>query len=183
MPDDFYFTDAITDKAIGMIEGAVEDEKPFFLYHAHTAPHWPLHAHPEDIAKYDGVYAKGWDHTRTARHEWMNGSDTFQQNWDISPRDGSVHGWEHEESKDWQASKMATYAAMVDRMDQSTGTLIAALKRMVQFENTLIMFLSDNGGCAEFMVEDGWAQFYPDHTHDGKKITMGNITDLRPGDA
>ena len=169
VPDNFYFTDAITDKAIEMIERAVEDEKPFFLYLAHTAPHWPRHAHPEDIAKYDGVYAKGSVHTRTARHERMNGSDTFQQNWDISLRDGSVHGWEHEESKDWQASKMATYAAMVDRMDQSIGTLIAALKRMGQFENTLIMFLSDNGGCAEFMAEDGWAQFYPDHTHDGKK--------------
>jgi arylsulfatase len=183
VPDDFYFTDAITDKAIGMIEGAVEDEKPFFLYLAHTAPHWPLHAHPEDIAKYDGVYAKGWDHARTARHEQMNSTDTFQRNWDISPRDTDVHHWSDEKNKDWQASKMATYAAMVDRMDQSIGTLIAALKRMGQFENTLIMFLSDNGGCAEFMAEDGWAQFYPDHTHDGKKITMGNVTDLRPGDA
>lgn len=78
---------------------------------------------------------------------------------------------------------MATYAAMVDRMDQSIGTLIAALKRLGQFENTLIMFLSDNGGCAEFMAEDGWAQFYPNRTHDGRKITMGNVTDLHPGDA
>ena len=78
-PDDFYFTDAITDKAIGMIEGAVKDEKPFFLYLAHTAPHWPLHAHPEDIAKYDGVYAKGWDFTRTSRHEEMNGTSIFNK--------------------------------------------------------------------------------------------------------
>jgi arylsulfatase len=113
----------------------------------------------------------------------MNGTNTFQTNWDISKRDGDVHSWANEKNKDWQASKMATYAAMVDRMDQSIGTLIAALKRMGQFENTLIMFLSDNGGCAEFMAEDGWAQFYPDHTHDGKKITMGNVTGLRPGDA
>ena len=132
VPDDFYFTDAITDKAIGMIEGAVEDEKPFFLYLAHTAPHWPLHAHPEDIARYDGIYSKGWDHIR---------------------------------------------------MDQSIGTLIAALKRLGQFDNTLVMFLSDNGGCAEFMAEDGWAKFYPNQTHDGKQITMGNVTGLRPGDA
>jgi len=78
---------------------------------------------------------------------------------------------------------MATYAAMVDRMDQSIGTLIAALKRLGQFDNTLVMFLSDNGGCAEFMAEDGWAKFYPDQTHDGKQITMGNVTGLRPGDA
>ena len=183
IPDDFYFTDAITDKAIGMIEGAVTDGMPFFLYLAHTAPHWPLHAHPEDIAKYDGVYSKGWDSIRTARHEEMNAQDLFQATWDISPRDEDVHRWSQEKNKDWEASKMATYAAMVDRMDQSIGTLIAALKRLDQFENTMILFLSDNGGCAEFMAEDGWAQFYPDKTHDGKSITMGNVTDLRPGDA
>ncbi|MBT8168017.1 arylsulfatase [Falsiruegeria litorea] len=183
VPDDFYFTDAITDKAIGMIEGAVSDEKPFFLFLAHTAPHWPLHAHPEDIAKYDGVYNNGWDHIRTARHETMNGLNVFQRSWDISPRDSSVHRWEQEKNQDWEASKMATYAAMVDRMDQSIGTLVAALKRLGQFDNTLILFLSDNGGCAEFMAEDGWAKFYPDKTHDGKQVTMGNVAGLRPGDA
>ncbi|KIC07662.1 arylsulfatase [Leisingera sp. ANG-M1] len=183
MPDDFYFTDAITSKAIGMIEGAVADEKPFFLYLAHTAPHWPLHAHPEDIARYDGIYAKGWDQIRTARHETMAGRGVFQRNWDISPRDRSVHSWAEEANKDWEASKMATYAAMVDRMDQSIGTLVAALKRLEQFDNTLILFLSDNGGCAEFMAEDGWAKFYPDRTHDGKQITMGNVAGLHPGDA
>ncbi|WP_298852000.1 arylsulfatase [uncultured Ruegeria sp.] len=183
IPDDFYFTDAITQKAIGMIEGAVTEEKPFFLYLAHTAPHWPLHALPEDIARYDGVYSKGWDYVRTARHEEMNGQGVFQHVWDISPRDGSVHAWTDEKNQDWETSKMATYAAMVDRMDQSIGALITSLKRLGQFDNTLIMFLSDNGGCAEFMAEDGWAQFYPDHTHDGRKITMGNVADLRPGDA
>ncbi|MEP1210032.1 MAG: arylsulfatase [Rhizobiaceae bacterium] len=183
LPDDFYFTDAITDKAIGMVEEAVEDEQPFFLYLAHTAPHWPLHAHPEDIARYDGVYAGGWDETRTARHEQMNSMDLFQSNWDISPRDRDVHPWSSEGNRDWEARKMATYAAMVDRMDQSIGTLIAALKRLDQFDDTLILFLSDNGGCAEFMAEDGWAKFFPDHTHDGRQIVMGNRPDVMPGDA
>ena len=181
--DDFYFTDAITDKAIGMVEEAVGEDKPFFLYLAHTAPHWPLHAHPEDIARYDGVYAKGWDAIRTARHESLNGSGVLQSNWEISPRDVSVHPWEQEEHPDWEASKMATYAAMVDRVDQSVGTLVDALKRMDLFDDTLILFLSDNGGCAEFMAEDGWARFYPDTTHDGRKITMGNVPGLAPGDA
>ncbi|MGR3615054.1 MAG: sulfatase-like hydrolase/transferase, partial [Paracoccaceae bacterium] len=182
-PDDFYFTDAITDKAIGMIEEAATDEAPFFLYLAHTAPHWPLHAHPEVIARYDGVYDRGWDALRTARHETMNGKGLFQTNWDISPRDSEVHPWSTEENRDWEASKMATYAAMVDRMDQSIGTLIAALKRMDLFQDTLILFLSDNGGCAEFMAEDGWAKFFPDRTHDGQKIQMGNRPDVMPGDA
>jgi len=182
-PDDFYFTDAITQKAIGMIERNAETEKPFFLYLAHTAPHWPLHAHPEDIARYEDVYNKGWDETRTARHEEMNSKGLFQTNWQISPRDTSVHGWGDEKNKDWEARKMATYAAMVDRMDQSIGTLIAALKRLDQYENTIIFFLSDNGGCAEFMAEDGWAKTYPDYTHDGRKIVKGNRPDVMPGDA
>ncbi len=183
LPDDFYFTDAITDKAIGMIEDAVRDEMPFFLYLAHTAPHWPLHAHPEDIARYDGVYSKGWDAIRTARHETMNSRGVLQTRWDISPRDLDVHSWLDEKHTDWEAAKMATYAAMVDRMDQSIGTLVSSLRRQDQLDNTLILFLSDNGGCAEFMAEDGWAQFYPDTTHDGRKITMGNVPDLAPGDA
>lgn len=181
-PDDFYFTDAITDKAIDMIEETPEDQ-PFFLYLAHTAPHWPLHAPPEDIARYDGVYSKGWDATRTARHETMNDMNLFQKNWDISPRDQDVRPWNSEKNTDWAAHKMATYAAMVDRMDQSIGRLITDLKRMGKFDNTLIMFLSDNGGCAEFMAEDGWAKFFPDTTHDGRKIAMGNRPDVMPGDA
>ncbi|NRB02993.1 MAG: arylsulfatase [Rhodobacteraceae bacterium] len=181
--DDYYFTDAITDKAIGMVEDAVEDETPFFLYLAHTAPHWPLHAPPDDIARYDGVYAKGWDATRTARHEEMNGRGVLQTAWEISPRDGEVCPWEDTPHPDWEAAKMATYAAMMDRMDQSIGRFVAALKRLGQFENTLILFLSDNGGCAEFMAEDGWAKFFPDRTHDGRQIEMGNRPDVRPGDA
>ncbi len=111
----------------------------------------------------------------------MNSRHLFITNWDISPRDEQVPAWSDIHLKDWEASKMATYAAMVDRMDQSIGRMISALKRLGQYENTLILFLSDNGGCAEFMAEDGWAKFFPDHTNDGRKITMGNIPNLTPG--
>ncbi|MGI9352001.1 MAG: arylsulfatase [Rhizobiaceae bacterium] len=180
-PDSFYYTDAITDKAIGMIGEAAAEKNPFFLYLAHTAPHWPLHALPQDIFKYEGVYNGGWDKTRTARHEEMNARNLFRTNWDISPRDTEVMPWEQVEHKSWEAAKMATYAAMVDRMDQSIGRLVSALQDIGQYENTLILFLSDNGGCAEFMAEDGWAQSFPDHTLDGRKITMGNIPNLMPG--
>ena len=180
-PDDFYFTDAITDKAIGMIEDSVAADRPFFLYLAHAAPHWPLHAREEDIAKYAGVYDEGWDAIRTARHEELNGRGVLKANWDISPRDQEVPAWSDIHHTDWEASKMAAYAAMVDRMDQSIGRLLATLKRLGQYDDTLILFLSDNGGCAEFMAEDGWAKFFPDHTNDGQQITMGNIPDLRPG--
>ena len=179
--DDFYFTDAITDKAVGMIEESVADEKPFFLYLAHTAPHWPLHAPEEDIARYDGVYNQGWDKIRTARHEEMLSRNVLRQKWDISARDSSAPAWSDVTEQDWEASKMAVYAAMVDRMDQSIGRLLEELKRMGQYDNTLIMFLSDNGGCAEFMAEDGWARFFPDKVQDGRQITMGNRPDVRPG--
>lgn len=182
-PDDFYFTDAITDKAIDLISDAVADEAPFFLYLAHIAPHWPLHAPAEDIARYEGVYENGWDAIRTSRHEEMNARGLFRTNWQISPRDSDVQPWETVANKDWEASKMAAYAAMVDKVDQSVGRLVAALKRLDQYEDTLILFLSDNGGCAEFMAEDGWAQYYPDRLPDGRQMTMGNVTGLRPGDA
>lgn len=181
--DNFYITDAITDQAITMMDEAAAAKKPFFLYIAHPAPHWPLHAPPEDIARYDGVYAKGWDATRTARHEDLNGRGILQANWNISPRDPDVAAWEDQKGHDWEAAKMATYAAMVDRMDANIGRMIAALKERGEYDDTLILFLSDNGGCAEFMAEDGWARFYPDRTHDGRKIRLGNVEGLHPGDA
>ena len=179
--NDFYFTEAITKKAITMIERSVAYQQPYFLYLAHTAPHWPLHARDEDIAKYESVYNSGWDATRTARHEEMNSLKLFQNCWDISPRDEAVADWQDTKLKRWEASKMSAYAAMIDALDQSIGELISALKRLDQFDDTLILFLSDNGGCAEFMAEDGWAQYYPDQTWDNRKITMGNVENLNPG--
>lgn len=187
-PTGFYFTDAITDKAIEMIgergrnDAGPEETAPFFLYLAHAAPHWPLHAFPDDIAKYDGVYQRGWDTIRTARHEELNGLGVLRHAWDISPRDRDAPAWNDIRQKDWEASRMAAYAAMVDRMDQSIGRLVAYLKRTDQFDNTLILFLSDNGGCAEFMAEDGWAKYYPTEHLDGRRIAMGNHTHLMPGD-
>ncbi|MEM7563526.1 MAG: sulfatase-like hydrolase/transferase, partial [Pseudomonadota bacterium] len=181
--DGYYFTDAITDKAVAMIEKSVADQQPYFLYLAHTAPHWPLHAREADIARYEHVYREGWDATRTARREEMNSLDLFQTNWQISARDEAVPDWRDIKLKDWEASKMAAYAAMIDALDQSVGRLVAALRRLNQLDDTLVLFLSDNGGCAEFMAEDGWAQYYPDETWDGQKITKGNIENLKPGSA
>ena len=180
-PDTFYFTDAITDKAIGMIEESTQLDKPYFLYLAHAAPHWPMHAHEEDIARYDGVYNKGWDAIRTARHEEMLARKLLQHPWAISARDPQAPAWADTKHPDWEARRMAVYAAMVDRMDQSIGRVLHTLDRLGQRDNTLVMFLSDNGGCAEFMAEDGWAQFYPDRHNDGRKILLGNRPNLQPG--
>ena len=178
--DDFYITDAITDKAIGMID-SIDDGDPFFLYLAHLAPHWPLHAPEETIAAYDGVYSKGWDRIREDRYDRMRG--LLADNTSLTPRDPEVHAWTDEPNPDWEAARMATYAAMVDRMDQSIGRLITYLKDNSLFDNTLILFLSDNGGCAEFMAEDGWAQYYPNTTFHGQIVTMGNSPAIKPGSA
>ena len=176
--DDFHFTDAISDEAVAMVRRA---EEPFFLYLAYTAPHWPLHARAEDVAAYDGAYGEGWDAIRTARHEELNGRGLLRAPWDISPRDPDAPPFERVAHKDWEAARMATYAAMISQMDRGIGRLVAELKRSGRFDDTLILFLSDNGGCAELMEEDGWARFYPRDNHDGTVMTMGNRPDLAPG--
>jgi arylsulfatase len=182
-PTDFYFTDAITDEALLMIDESITMEKPYFLYLAHTAPHWPLHAHEEDIAKYETTYRSGWDSIRTARHEELNSLGSVEKNWQISPRDEASKPWDSVDNKQWESERMAVYAAMIDRLDQNVGRVIDHLKAKGTLDNTLIMFLSDNGGCAELMKEDGWAKFFPDTNNDGSKIIMGNRPDLRPGSA
>ncbi len=181
--DDFYLTDAISEKAGAMIGSAVADETPFFLYLAYTAPHWPLQAWPEDIARYEGRYRQGWDAIRTARHEEMLGRGLLDRGWPISPRDPDAPPWEDAPHPDWQDLRMAVYAAMVDRMDQGIGRVMATLRRLGVEDDTLVLFLSDNGGCAEFMSEDGWARHYPVDLPGGRRVTTGNLPDLRPGDA
>jgi arylsulfatase len=179
--DDFYITDAIASKAIEMIDDTQGDSRPFFLYLAHVAPHWPLHAPEEDVARYEGVYHKGWDAVRTARHEEMRARGLLQHDWEISPRDPQAPPWSSVQLPDWEARRMAVYAAMIDRLDQSIGRLLDRLKELGVYDNTLILFLSDNGGCAEFMAEDGWAKWFPNTTHDGRRIAMGNRSEVVPG--
>ena len=184
-PDDFYYTDAISDKAIDMIDEAHQAAVPFFLHVAYTAPHWPLHATPDDIAKYEGKYRSGWDSLRQQRHEELNSLGLLDPAWRISPRDADSHPWESADNPDWEDLRMATYAAMIDRMDQGIGRILAKLDALDISENTLIMFLSDNGGCAEFMAEDGWRDHrsYVPHLPDGTRVQIGNRVDLKPGPA
>jgi arylsulfatase len=179
--DDFYLTDAVSDKAAAMIEEAARDRQPFFLYLAYTAPHWPLHAWPEDIARYEGLYRKGWDALRSGRHEEMLGRGILDRQWQISPRDEQAPPWDSIENRDWEDLRMAVYAAQVDRMDQGIGRVLAALRRQGIEDDTLVMFLSDNGGCAELMEEDGWGRYYPTDLPNGRVMETGNRPSLRPG--
>ncbi len=184
-PDDFYYTDAISDKAIDMIDEAHDDGAPFFLHLAYTAPHWPLHAWPQDIAKYQGKYRGGWDTLRQHRHEELNSLGLLDPVWQISPRDDDSHPWENEANTEWEDLRMATYAAMIDRMDQGIGRVLAKLDSLSITDDTLIIFLSDNGGCAEYMAEDGWRDHrsYVPTLPDGSRVRIGNRVDMSPGPA
>jgi arylsulfatase len=142
-----------------------------------------LQAPQENIAKYEGVYTRGWDSVRGARYEEMLSRGIIQHKWNLSPRDQGAPPWKDARHPHWEAQRMQVYAAQIDRMDQQIGRLFDALRRLGELDNTMIMFFSDNGGCAELMREDGWAQFYPDVTNDGQKITLGNRPGLAPGGA
>ena len=183
--DDFHLTDAIADHAVSQIDSAVDTGKPFFQYVAFTAPHWPLHAYEADIARYEGKYMAGWDAIRTSRHEEQKGLGIVDEKWLISPRDGESPPWGEVENKEWEDLRMAAYAAMIEQLDRGIGRIVETLKRHGAFENTLIMFLSDNGGCAELFREDSnepnttqWGQI---PTRDGEPVVIGDIPGLRPG--
>jgi arylsulfatase A-like enzyme len=181
--DDYYYTDAVSDEAARMIEDAAQRDQPFFLHVSYTAPHWPLHAFEEDIARYQGTYREGWDAVRTARHEELNGMGVLDPKWDISPRDEQAPPWQDVEAQEWEDRRMAVYAAQIDRMDQGIGRILAVLRELHIEENTLTLFLSDNGGCAELLREDGQrAREWP-KTRDGQEMRFGNIMGLMPGDA
>jgi arylsulfatase len=148
---DFYTTDAFTDKALAWLdETGPEGEKPFFLYLAYTAPHYPLHAWPEDIEKYRGKYDSGYGTIRKARYRKMVGMGLIDPAKNPLPEwDGS--DWEvlSDDERAREIRRMEIYAAMLDRVDQNIGRLLSKLKSQGKFEQTMILFASDNGACAE----------------------------------
>lgn len=155
-PKGFYSTDAFTDKAIEFIKSK-SDKNPFFLYLAYNAPHWPLQAKDEDIQKFVGKYTIGWDELRKKRFEKQLKMGLVDKNTVLTPRDKRVRSWEEvtEQQKQFSDYRMAVYAAQVFCIDYNVGKLIDHLKSTKQLKNTLIMFLSDNGACAEPYKEFG----------------------------
>lgn len=147
----FYMTDAITDYAGKILQQQKASTTPFFLYVAYTAPHWPLHALPEDIARYEGKYESGWDSLRIQRYRRLTELGIISAATPLSPRDSGVQAWAElpAKVKKEMAQKMAIYAAQVDRMDQGIGRILDQLEATGKAENTIVIFLSDNGGCAE----------------------------------
>jgi arylsulfatase len=185
---DFYYTDAISNKAVEYINFHNQNspENPFFLYVAYTAPHWPLHAKEQDIVKYTGRFTAGWDELRKERLKRMVEMGIIDKEWQLSDRDESVSPWKDVKHKEWELRRMEVYAAQIDSMDQGIGKIISALKESGQLENTLLIFLSDNGGCAEpigaimakSMIRDTIARKY---TRKGEKVRFGNKKSIIPG--
>ena len=153
-PSEFYYTDAITDHAISFIgdHGRDHATSPFFMYVAYTAPHWPMHAREADIAKYKGRYAAGYEAIRQERWARQKKLGVADARWGIAP---TIGDWAKVPNHEFEERCMEVYAAMVDRMDQGIGRLVTELKARGQFENTLILFLMDNGACAEPLGRSG----------------------------
>lgn len=147
--DTFYTTDANADYAIQFIDEAHRRDpaKPFFLYLAFNAPHSPLQALPDDIAKYRGKYRIGWDVLREQRYRRLVEQGVMRPEWKLPLRPGTVPAWDSltEEEQDFEDARMAVYAAMVDRMDQAIGRVLETVRKHGEEENTLVVFLSDNG--------------------------------------
>ncbi|MFT4068026.1 arylsulfatase [Paraburkholderia sp.] len=188
--DEFFYTDAISDEAVSFIQKHVSEHpgKPFFQYIAYTAPHWPLHAHEEDIARYKGRFDAGWDALREARLKRLVDDGILRDIWRLSERDPTQPEWTEADHKAWRLRCMEVYAAQIDRMDQGIGRIIAALEQNGQLDNTVIIFLSDNGACAEDIPEGVTVddlvnnlKIARSHTRKGAEVRFGNNPDLMPG--
>ena len=147
-PAKFYYTDAISDNAVTFLQQHRKQkaDQPLFMYVAYTAAHWPMHALPEDIAKYKGKYDAGYAAIRAARYERVKQLGLVPSQTELSPAD---ENWDEVQHREWEIRCMEVYAAMIDRMDQGIGRIVAELKVQGQLDNTLILYMQDNGGCAE----------------------------------
>ena len=186
----FFYTDAISDQAVAYIREhhAQHREQPLFQYVAYTAPHWPLHAHEEDIVKYKGRFDAGWDALREERLQRLVASGVLRDSWKLSPRDPNQPPWTEAEHKAWLLRCMEVYAAQIDRMDQGIGRIVRALEEAGRLDNTLFIFLADNGACAEDIPEGVSLEELVDklmiarsHTRGGEPVHIGNNTSIMPG--
>ncbi len=152
--DGFYMTDAITEAALAFLDESSDEQKPFFLYVAYTAPHCPLHAPPEEIAAYQGRFLDGWDDLRRQRLQNQKRLGLFPPSLELAPDDPQVEPWSASQDPALMDLKMAIYAAQITRMDTGIGKILDAIDQSGKSENTLILFLSDNGACKVERISD-----------------------------
>jgi len=177
---DYYFTNAISSEAARLIRDTNPDQ-PLFLNLTYTAAHWPLHAPEKDVASYRGRYSLGWDALRKERLKRMKSLGIIPESLGLSPRHPNVPSWEKTEHKAWQQRRMEVYAAQVSIMDRGIGKVINALKETGRFNNTLIFFTIDNGGCHVEYGVNRKGSYLPEKTRDGRPLKPGNIPGLMPG--
>jgi arylsulfatase len=190
----WFYTDAISDQAVAYIDEHCRTHAgtPFFEYVAYTAPHWPLHAHEDDIARYKGRFDAGWDALREARLEKLVASGILEAHWKLTERDPTQPPWseaeQDEQFRAWTLRCMEVYAAQVDRMDQGIGRILEALERNGQLDDTVVLFLADNGACAEDIPEDVTVDELVDKlmiarrtTRSGEPVHFGNDVHRMPG--
>lgn len=178
VPPDYYITDALTDQAVRYVEAFAKGDAPFFLYVAHVAPHWPLHAPAADVDRYVDTYRAGWDAVRAARHRRMAGQNLSPPA-ELPPAEGRTGTWEQNRTADWDARAMATHAAMITRMDEGVGRIVAKLREANRLDDTLILFLSDNGASPEAYERPGFDR--PAETRDGRKVAYPPDKTVPPG--
>ena len=145
-PEDYYLTDAINDHAVETIRHFSKQEEPFFAYVAHLTPHSPLQAKREDLEKYRGRFMEGWEELRRNRYERQLDMGLLNPETRLPDRAPDLPSWADEEHKEWQDLRMAIYAGMIDCMDQGIGRILQALRDCGADRNTIVLFLSDNGG-------------------------------------
>ena len=197
----FYYTYAIADTAASFVRQQSE-EKPFFMYVAFTAAHWPLQAPENEVEKQKGNYNIGWDSIRELRFEKQKKLGIIPKNTKLSARSQEIPTWKDETMKSFQERRMETYAAMVEIMDRGVGKIIAALKEKGELDNTIIFYMHDNGGCAELEGSDkptvpltdeqkvlkpipaDYIQMSkkPEYTRDGKFVRSGRGVMAGPAD-
>lgn len=186
-----YKTDFITDYAIKWLDEAFEKENPFFLYLPYHAAHYPLQARPEDIKKYRGKYLKGWDEIRDARFKKMKNLGVLPKNAILSPPEKNLnkfrgplipeyidyYAWNSlsETQKDSLDLEMAVFAAMVDRMDQNIGRVLNKIEKNGKLDNTLIIFLNDNGSCPFYTNKIPNVQPGPSNSYWSLRASWANL--------
>lgn len=186
LPSDYYLTDELGRRAAGFVD-EVPEGQPFFGYLAFTAPHWPLHAPEADIARYRGRYQGGWERLREERLRRQVAQGVFAEGQRLSPPDERSKPWASAEDPAWEAERMAVYAAQVSSMDRAIGVVVDRLADRGRLDNTLVVFVSDNGGCAEYLREGGeegtWPEIYGGKTKSGTERVVGNRRGVAPGPA
>lgn len=197
-PDLFYYTDAISDNAVKFMEEheKAEADKPFFMYVAYTAAHWPLMVPEDTLSKYKGKYDAGYQAIRDKRYERLVDLGLVD---DVKTSSPTVGDWDAVKNKQWEARRMEAFAAVIDRMDQGIGKILKHLEEAGELDNTIVLYIQDNGGCDEEFFQNNHKKpanvhkmgpdelqtrtLPPMQTRDGKVVRTGEEVMAGPADS